>query len=85
MRNRAIAVPLGEWQAVQFYSNYSTFFQMCDTIEGVRAVSMNNTNKGTNATIPSAHGVGLEKALANYAAWFKAEYLPGCELLPCLP
>lgn len=63
---------------MQFYSNYSTFYQMCDTIEGVRAVSLNKTNNATGAAVPSADGVGVEKALANFAAWFKAEYLPGC-------
>ncbi|KAL1861845.1 hypothetical protein VTK73DRAFT_6905 [Phialemonium thermophilum] len=73
----ALAFPLGDWQAIDFYSNYSEFFQMCDTIEGVRAVSPNKTNTATNATIPSADGVGLEKALANFASWFKVEYLPG--------
>lgn len=52
---------------------------MCDTIEGVRMVSPNNTNIGTNATIPSAEGVGLEKALSGFAAWFRVEYLPSCE------
>jgi hypothetical protein len=52
---------------------------MCDTIEGVRMVSANKTNTGTNATIPSEDGVGLEKALASFAAWFRVEYLPDCK------
>jgi hypothetical protein len=76
MLNRAISMPLGNWQSIQLYSNYSTFFMMCDTIEGVRAVSPDGVSKSTNATIPSADGVGLEVALPNFAAWFKTEYFP---------
>lgn len=55
---------------------------MCDTIEGVRAVYDKNANTGTNATIPSTVDTGLEKVLSNYAAWFKAEYIPNCERPP---
>ncbi|KAK0619056.1 putative serine peptidase [Immersiella caudata] len=57
-----------KWQGIQRYSNYSEFFQMCDSIEGVRPVNWSNI---------SADGVGLEKALANFARWYKHEELPG--------
>lgn len=55
---------------------------MCDTIEGVRQVDTtgNGSNVGVpNAAIPAAGGAGLDKALPNYAGWFKSEYLPGSE------
>jgi hypothetical protein len=68
---------------------------MCDSIEGVRPVSVNSTHAGTSTIgdkIPSsvnanitdasnvpADGVGLEKALANFALYYKYEELPGCE------
>ena len=79
--DRAVGWPIGEWQSTQLYSGYSTFFQMCDTIEGVRQPSANGTNQRvSNATVPGVGGVGLEKALPNYAAWFRNEFLPYCEL-----
>lgn len=67
-----------------FTSGYSTFFQMCDTMEGVRQVD--TTGNGTNiavpnATVPGPQGVGLDKALPNFAAWYKNEYLPDCKYL----
>jgi hypothetical protein len=84
----ALGWPLGEWQSIQLYSNYSTFYQMCDTIEGVRMASANGTNQRvSNATVPGVGGVGVEKALSNYAAWFRAEFLPNCKLIqgfPCI-
>ena len=52
---------------------------MCDSIEGVRAISANKTNLRTNNTIPQENGVGLKKALPNFASWFKTEFLPGSE------
>ncbi|KAM7186467.1 serine carboxypeptidase S28 [Rhypophila sp. PSN 637] len=80
----ALSSPLGMWQTISFTSNYSRFFQMCDTIEGVRAVDFQNdgNNVAVNGTgkwnhTISAHGVGLEKALPNFAAWYKYEFLPG--------
>ncbi|KAH8911725.1 serine carboxypeptidase S28 [Coniochaeta sp. PMI_546] len=73
----AIGWPLGEWQGTQLFSNYSTFFQMCDTMEGVRLPSANGTNRrAPNATVPGVGGIGVEKALPNYAAWFRTEFLP---------
>ena len=67
------------------FTNYGQFYQMCDTIEGVRVPSTNGTNhRVSNATVPGVAGVGIEKALPNYAAWFRNEFLPYCELL-CLP
>jgi len=60
------------WQDNQFYEN-AGFFLWCDYIES--AVNV------TNATnIPGVEGVGLQKALAGYATWFKTVELPGfCE------
>ena len=60
------------WQSNQFYTGYSGFFQFCDFVENV-AVAGNYSN----ATIPSADGVGVEKALDGYAKWFSTEFLPG--------
>jgi hypothetical protein len=57
------------WQSNSFYTYYSAFFQFCDAIEGVEAGA---------AVTPDANGVGLEKALANYAYWVNATLLPGC-------
>lgn len=55
------------WQGNQFYTN-SGFFDFCDAVENV---SQNSTS------LPGADGVGLEKALAGYANWFKTVSLPG--------
>ncbi|KAK0652468.1 putative serine peptidase [Cercophora newfieldiana] len=92
------AIALGsitaKWQGIQRYSNYSEFYQMCDSVEGVRPVNMtkaegtnattigekqpsNITNGGVVASNISAEGVGLEKALANFALWYKYEEFPG--------
>ncbi len=76
---------LGEWQSIQMFSNYSTFFQMCDSVEGVRPV-VNGTKtipvasygNSSNVKVP-ADGLGLEKALPNFAKWFKYESLPDSE------
>ncbi|KAH6652526.1 serine carboxypeptidase S28 [Truncatella angustata] len=67
----AISSPIWAWQSIQFYSGYSSFYQMCDAIEGVIP---NNTGNYTNY---SARGVGLNKALPNFAAWYRTEYIPG--------
>ncbi|KAK0716778.1 serine carboxypeptidase S28 [Lasiosphaeria miniovina] len=77
----AVSNTVSMWQSVQFFSNYSAFFQMCDSMEGVRPVQINGTNvsnstgKWLNTTVP-AIGVGLKKALTNYASWFRNEYVP---------
>ncbi|KAK6084908.1 serine carboxypeptidase S28 [Seiridium cupressi] len=63
----AITSPIFYWQEISFTSNYSQFYQMCDAIEGA--------GSGLNGTF-SGDGVGLSKALPNFAAWFKSEYLP---------
>ncbi|KAM3083810.1 hypothetical protein ACMFMF_001174 [Clarireedia jacksonii] len=55
------------WQSNSFYTNYSGFFQFCDTIENVTAGA---------AITPGPEGVGLELALQGYAKWVKA-YVPG--------
>lgn len=49
---------------------------MCDAIEGV---GPNSTTKS-----PSANGVGLKKALPNFAAWYTTSYLPGREYISYL-
>ncbi|KAH8671712.1 serine carboxypeptidase S28 [Xylariales sp. PMI_506] len=64
----AISSPIWYWQDIQFYSGYSFFYEMCDAIEGAF-----DTN--SSSTSYSATGVGLEKALSNFAAWFTAEYI----------
>lgn len=58
---------------------------MCDTVQGVRQVDTagNGTNSAVpGATIPGPEGAGLDKALVNYAGWFKSESLPGSEFPP---
>lgn len=69
---------------MQFTTGYGPFFQMCDTMQGVRQVD--TTGNATNVAVPNAtvagpEGVGLDKALPNFAAWFKIEYLPDCKCL----
>jgi hypothetical protein len=70
------------WQGNQFYRN-TGFFDWCDYIENVHVSQIGNSTSNStaaNTTIPGAAGVGLEKALAGYAAWAKADFLPGyCE------
>jgi hypothetical protein len=56
------------WQSNSFYTGYSGFFQFCDAIEGVEAGA---------AKVPGPDGVGLTKALANYAAYVNSTILPG--------
>ncbi|KAI9166362.1 putative extracellular serine carboxypeptidase [Paramyrothecium foliicola] len=71
---QSISSPIWAWQSIQFNSGYSQFYQMCDAIQGFTA---NTTN---NPTSSSPRGVGLKKALPNYAEWFRSSYLPGyCE------
>ena len=52
---------------------YSAFYQMCDAIEGA-AVNGTSYTEGDDGK-----GVGLKKALPNYAKWYTANYLPGCQ------
>ena len=52
---------------------YSAFYQMCDAIEGA-AVNGTSYTEGDDGK-----GVGLKKALPNYAKWYTANYLPGCK------
>nr|POF03037.1 putative extracellular serine carboxypeptidase [Quercus suber] len=60
------------WQGNQFYTNYSSFFQWCDYIEGVY--------NQTDVTVPGAEGVGLETALEGYVNWWNEIFFPGfCE------
>ena len=55
---------------------YSVFYQMCDAIEGA---AVNETSSNTEGD--AGQGVGLKKALPNYAKWFTAHYLPDCKWL----
>ncbi|KAJ5191835.1 Peptidase S28 [Penicillium cinerascens] len=55
------------WQSNSFYTGYSSFFQFCDYVE--------NVDPGAK-DVPGPDGVGLEKALAGYAKWFKEIYFP---------
>ncbi|GAB1315250.1 hypothetical protein MFIFM68171_05460 [Madurella fahalii] len=75
----AVGFPVTEWQNIQLSTNFSTFFQMCDTVQGTRPVEIEDPDADTatpNVTFNSATA-GVEKALANYASWFKNEYLVG--------
>ncbi|OTB00961.1 hypothetical protein M426DRAFT_266744 [Hypoxylon sp. CI-4A] len=63
-----ISSPIWSWQGIQFVSGYSSFFQMCDAIEGVTS----NSTTWSNST----NGIGVKKALPNFAKWFKSQYLP---------
>ncbi|KDN67486.1 putative serine carboxypeptidase S28 [Colletotrichum sublineola] len=63
----ALSGPLGFWQSIQQYSGYSDFFAMCDAVEGVTS----------NSTIPGADGVGLPKALDNFASWWRPNMIDG--------
>jgi hypothetical protein len=71
---QSISSTIWLWQSIQFNSGYSQFYQMCDAIEGA------NKGNSTKFALESPKGVGLTKALPNYAKWFKTSYLPGyCE------
>ncbi|KXX79502.1 putative serine protease EDA2 [Madurella mycetomatis] len=58
---------------------FSTFFEMCDTIEGTRPVEIEVPDASTTApnVIFDSAAADVEKALANYASWYKNEYLVG--------
>ncbi|KAI9051530.1 hypothetical protein LZ554_004576 [Drepanopeziza brunnea f. sp. 'monogermtubi'] len=56
------------WQSNSFSTGYSGFFKFCDAIEGVEAGA---------AVTPDANGIGLEKALPNYAKWVNETQIPG--------
>lgn len=59
------------WQENAFYTGYSAFFEFCDAIEGVTAGA---------AQVPGPGGVGVAKAVANWAAYTNATSIPGyCE------
>lgn len=58
------------WQETSFTTGYSPFYQFCDAIEGVYS---GDHHAGKNY---SASGVGLSRALDNYAAWVRDEFLP---------
>lgn len=57
------------WQSQQFYTG-TQIWDFCDAVEGV-------THNST--VLPGPEGVGVQKALAGYANWFKTVSLPGSE------
>lgn len=61
------------WQSNQFYTGYSGFYFFCDSVENVGELFPNAT------TVPTADGVGLEKALDGYAKWVSEYLVPDCE------
>ncbi|KAI0106598.1 peptidase S28 [Hypoxylon sp. NC0597] len=67
----AISAPLFAWQDIDPLSGYSQFYQMCDAIEGFFPNSIAPPHSASSC------GVGLKKALPNYAKWYKNTYLPG--------
>ncbi|XDG03846.1 hypothetical protein ABKA04_003461 [Annulohypoxylon sp. FPYF3050] len=73
----AISNPISVWQGMDFFSGYSQFYQMCDAIEGFFPNSTNSTHLTKPSNSSSSCGVGLRKALPNYAKWYKSQYLPG--------
>ncbi|TID18393.1 putative extracellular serine carboxypeptidase [Venturia nashicola] len=62
------------WQGNQFYSNEG-FFSFCDTIEGVKSNGFPNATT-ISATLPSASGVGLQRALIGYSRWMNETFIP---------
>lgn len=66
----AITSPASVWQDIQFTSQDSQFYEMCDAIEGVVP---------GQPKVYSDAGVGLQAALPNFANWFKSKYLPHCK------
>lgn len=64
-----------QWQGIQFYSGYSSFFEFCDSVENVGPLYPNAT------TIPGEEGVGLEKALEGYAKWVSEYLVPGSKFI----
>jgi hypothetical protein len=77
------------WQSNTFYTGYSSFFEFCDYVEvctfhwhfdRLRSQTdlFQNVKAGAKKT-PGPEGVGLEKALAGYAKWFKEIWFPGCK------
>lgn len=64
------------WQSNQFYTNYSGFFEWCDWVENAVDIS-GGSGKSTPIVTPTAHGVGLEKALNGYSAFIRTQVVPG--------
>ena len=63
------------WQSNSFTTQYSGFFKFCDYIEGIYSNSSNSSS--SYPSTPGPDGVGLATALEGYAAWSKAELIPG--------
>ncbi|KAL5354422.1 hypothetical protein ACLOAV_000511 [Pseudogymnoascus australis] len=62
---RALLLGLDNWQTETFST--SLFLSMCDAVEGA-------VDGVPSSAIPE-EGVGLEKALPNFASWFKTEFI----------
>ncbi|KAK4224671.1 putative serine protease EDA2 [Podospora fimiseda] len=86
----AISLPLGMWQSILAITlkTEHPFYQMCDTVQGVRPVEPYNPNgDDTIGEILTARSppnlvdhtkeVVTVRALNNYAAWWNNEYFPG--------
>lgn len=71
--SRALVLPLDNWQMEMFSDTGTTslFLSMCDAIEG--AVG------GVPSSAIPEEGVGLEKALPNFASWFKTDFIANRE------
>ncbi|OBU01029.1 Thymus-specific serine protease [Pseudogymnoascus verrucosus] len=70
---RALVFGLDNWQ-IEMFSNVGTtslFLHMCDAIEGA-------VDGVPGSAIPE-EGVGLEKALPNFASWFKTDFIANRE------
>jgi len=67
------------WQSNQFHSintlGFSPYHRFCDYVEGVYLDT--NFTGYSQAELPDAKGVGVEKALEGYAQWVVDELLPG--------
>lgn len=71
--SRALVFGLDNWQ-IEMFSNVGTtslFLHMCDAIEGA-------VDGVPGSAIPE-EGVGLEKALPNFASWFKTDFIANRE------
>ena len=66
----ALAAGPWQWQRNQFFTT-GGFFQWCDYIENAE-----NATAGSSP-LPGPEGVGLEKALAGYARWWRDLVFPG--------
>ncbi|KAJ6436345.1 putative extracellular serine carboxypeptidase [Purpureocillium lavendulum] len=79
----ALSDPLGDWQDVQFTTDYSNFSRMCDYIEvcsfdpshanitKLTPAHVQNQWPESNITVSGAEGIGVERALKGFAKWME--------------